>query len=148
MLKATLRYLSERVGTDLRQRGKQARCVTLKLRYADFTTITRRHTLRQSGNSDQTIFDTGLQLLKITLLQEKQPIRLIGIGVSNLVEPGKQLDMLDSSAQRREQLNRTIDRIRKKYGFTAIQTGRTLRLKEIFPETEGGYTLNTPSLSR
>jgi len=148
VLKATLRYLSERVGTDLRQRGKQAKCVTLKLRYADFTTITRRHTLRQSGNSDQTIFDTGLQLLKITLLQEKQPVRLIGIGVSNLVEPGKQLDMLDSSAQRREQLDRTIDRIRKKYGFTAIQTGRTLRLKEIFPETEGGYTLNTPSLSK
>ena len=35
-----------------------------------------------------------------------------------------------------------------KYGFTAIQTGRTLLLKDIFPETEGGYTLGTPSLSR
>ena len=148
LLKATLRYLSERVGTDLRQRGKQARCVTLKLRYADFTTITRRHTLRQSDNTDQTIFDTGLQLLKRALAQEKQPVRLIGIGVSNLVEPGKQLALLDSSAQRREQLDRTIDRIRRKYGFTAIQTGRTLRLKEIFPSTEGGYTLQTPSLSR
>ena len=148
LLKATLRYLSERVGTELRQRGKQTRCVTLKLRYADFTTITRRHTLRQSENSDQTIFDTGLQLLKRTLSAEKQPVRLIGIGVSNLVEPGRQLDMLDASAQRREQLDRVIDRIRQKYGFTAIQTGRTIRLKEIFPETEGGYTLQTPSLSR
>ncbi|MBI4283989.1 MAG: DNA polymerase IV, partial [Chloroflexi bacterium] len=43
-LKATLRYLGERVGADLRGRSKQARCVTLKLRYADFTTITRSHT--------------------------------------------------------------------------------------------------------
>jgi len=148
LLKATLRYLSERVGTELRQRGKQAKCVTLKLRYADFTTITRRHTLRQSDNSDQTIFDSGLQLLKITLTAEKQPVRLIGIGVSNLVESGRQLDMLDASTRRREQLDRAIDRIRQKYGFTAIQTGRTLRLKDIFPENEGGYTLHAPSLSR
>ncbi len=148
LLKATLRYLSERVGADLRQRSKQARCVTLKLRYADFTTITRQHTLRQPGHTDQTIFDTGLRLLKAALAQEEQPVRLVGIGVSNLVEPGRQLDMLDSSTGRQEQLNKAIDRIRNKYGFTAIQTGRTLLLKDIFPETDGGYTLHTPSLSR
>lgn len=148
LLKATLRYLSERVGAELRQRDKQARCITLKLRYADFTTITRSHTLRQASNTDQTIFDTGLQLLKKALAQEKQPVRLIGIGVSNLIAPRKQLDMLDSSAHRQEKLNRVIDRIRKKYGFTAIQTGQTLLLKEIFAETGEGYTLQTPSLSR
>jgi len=148
LLQATLRYLSERVGADLRQRGKQSRGITLKLRYADFTTITRSHTLRQTSDTDQTIFDTGEKLLKKALLAEKQPVRLIGIGVSNLTEPGGQLDMLDSSAQRLEQLNRAIDRIRKKYGFTAIQTGRTLRLKDIFPNDKDGYTLQTPSLSR
>ena len=148
LLKATLRYLSERVGADLRKRSKQANCVTLKLRYADFTTITRRHTLKQSTDSDQTIFDTGLQLLKMTLMAEKQPVRLIGIGVSNLVESGRQLDMLDASSRRQEQLDKAIDRIRWKYGFTAIQTGRTLRLKDIFPSNDEGYTLQTPSLSR
>ncbi len=148
VLKATLRYLGERVGATLRQRGKQARCVTLKLRYADFTTVTRRHTLSHASNTDKAIFDTGLKLLKSEFTLGKQPVRLIGIGVSNLVEPGTQLDMLDSSAQRQEQLNKAIDRIRKKYGFTAIQTGMTLPLKDIFPENEGGYTLNTPSLSR
>ncbi|GAH43603.1 unnamed protein product, partial [marine sediment metagenome] len=145
---ATLRYLSERVGSELRQYGKQARCVTLKLRYADFTTITRRHSLRQTSDVDQTIFDTGLQLLNQALSQQKQPIRLIGIGVSSLVESSMQLALLDSSAQRLAQLNRAIDRIRQKYGFTAIQTGRTLLLKDIFPETDEGYTLQTPSLSR
>jgi len=148
MLEATLRYLSERVGADLRQRGQAARCVTLKLRYADFTTITRRHTLTQSDSSDQVIFDIGLQLLKKALMLDKQPVRLIGIGVSNLVDTGRQLDMLDSSAQRWEKLDKAVDRIRKKYGFTAIQTGRTLKLKEIFPSDEEGYTLHTPSLSR
>jgi DNA polymerase-4 len=148
LLKATLRYLGERVGADLRQKGKRARCITLKLRYADFTTITRRHTLNQTTDSDQTIFVTGLKLLNRALSGEKRPVRLIGIGVSELVESSRQLDMLDTSAQRQEQLNRAIDRIRKKYGFTAIQTGRTLKLKDIFPEGGEGYTLQTPSLSR
>ncbi len=148
LVKATLCYLGERVGSNLRQQGKQARCVTLKLRYADFTTITRSQTLTQASDTDRTISDIGLKLLSKALAQEKQPIRLIGIGVSNLTEPARQLDMLDSSAQRLEKLNKTIDRIRKKYGFTAIQTGRTLLLKDIFPETERGYTLHTPSLSR
>ncbi|MFH0769670.1 MAG: DNA polymerase IV [Chloroflexota bacterium] len=148
LLKATLRYFSERVGADLRERGKRARCVTLKLRFADFTTITRSHTLLQTTDNDQTIFDAGVKLLSRALALEKRPVRLIGIGVSNLVESGAQLDMLDSSGQRLEQLNRTIDHIRQKYGFTAIQTGRTLLLKDMFPETEEGYTLHTPSLSR
>jgi DNA polymerase-4 len=148
LLKATLRYLSERVGADLRRQGKQARCITLKLRYADFATITRSHTLPQTIDSDQTIFDTGAKLLNRELSPEKQPVRLIGVGVSNLIESGRQLDMLDSSTQRLEQLDKAIDRIRSKYGFTAIQTGRTLLLKDLFPETEKGYTLHTPSLSR
>jgi len=148
LLKATLGYLSERVGAELRQKGRQTGCVTLKLRYADFSTITRRHTLMKATDADQTIFDTGLKLLTTALSLEKQLVRLIGIGVSNLTEPGRQLDMLDSSAQRLERLNEAIDRIRKKYGFTAIQTGRTLLLKDIFPQSDDGYTLHTPSLSR
>ena len=148
MLESTLRYLGERVGADLRQKGKRARCVTLKLRYGDFTTITRRQTLSQSTDSDQAIFETGQGLLKRALAGEKRAARLIGIGVSELVEAGRQLDMMDGSAQRQEQLNKAIDRIRKKYGFTAIQTGRTLKLKDVFAGGEEGYSLNTPSLSR
>ena len=148
LLKATLGYLSERVGAELRQKGRQAGCVTLKLRYSDFSTITRRHTLMKATDADQTVFSTGLKLLTTALSQEKQLVRLIGIGVSNLTEAGRQLDMLDSSAQKLERLNKAIDRIRKKYGFTAIQTGRTLLLKDIFPQGDDGYTLHTPSLSR
>ena len=147
-LKATLRYLSERVGSQLREQGKEARCVTLRLRYSDFTTITRRHTLSRGTSADQTIFENGSALMKRALSQASEPIRLIGIGVSGLTEPVRQLHMLDPSTLRLEQLNKTIDRIRKKYGFTAIQTGRTMPLKDIFPASESGYTLQTPSLSR
>ncbi|UCH42892.1 MAG: DNA polymerase IV, partial [Dehalococcoidales bacterium] len=147
-LKATLRYLGERVGADLRSRNKRAKCVTLKLRYADFTTITRRHTLKKPADSDRVIYDTGEGLLERALAQEKQAVRLIGTGVSGLVESGQQLDMLDAQTRRQEQLNMAIDRIRDRYGFTAIQTGQTLLLKDLYKKDGGRYSLDTPSLSR
>src|SRR5208283_2489542 len=63
-LSATLRYKAERVGADLRELGKQAKCVSIKVRYADFTTISRQRTLTQPTNIDQTIFQTGTELLQ------------------------------------------------------------------------------------
>ena len=93
------------------------------------------------------IFDSGYELLKKELLTSKQPLRLIGIGVASLMRE-RQLHMLDMSDIRMEKLNLVIDRIRKKHGFTAIQTGRTFLLREIFPNDDEGYTLATPSLSR
>lgn len=149
LIEAALRYLSERVGKKLRERNKQARTITIKVRGADFSTATRRRTLKTSTDADQMIFKTGLELLDRELRIQKQAIRLIGIGVSHLGETGRQLDMLDGTAAKLEQLNKAVDKIRRKYGFTSIQTGRTYRLKDIFPEDDNrGYTLHTPSLSR
>jgi DNA polymerase-4 len=147
-LLATLRYLTERVGAELREYGKQALCVAIKVRYEDFTTITRQRTLNQPTDTDQTIFQTGAELLQAALTADKRAVRLIGTGVSHLNEPARQLSLMEITDRRLEKLNRTIDHIRNKYGFTAIQTGRTLRLKDIFPEHGGDYTLQTPSLSR
>ena len=147
-IKATLRYLTERVGNDLREKGKLAKCVHITVRYADFTTITRQRTVSPPTDADQLIFDTGLDLLKRELTAgRKQAVRLIGIGASSLVA-GRQLNLLDPTPRRLEKLNAAIDRIREKYGFTSIQTGRTLLLRDIFPESERGYTLHTPGLSR
>ncbi len=130
-LEATLWTQSEKVGSDLRKMGKQARCVTLKLRYADFTTITRSHTLRESTVTDQVIFNTGIALLNRALSTERPEVRLIGIGVSNLVEESCQAMLFAPSSQKLESLNRAIDRIRDRYGFGAIQTGHAIRLKDI-----------------
>ncbi|MFO8102191.1 MAG: DNA polymerase IV [Dehalococcoidia bacterium] len=129
LLKATLRYLAEKVGADLRRQEKQARCITLKLRYADFETITRSHTRKTSTDIDQVIFEVGVELMEKSLVRRKQSIRLIGIGVSSLGGAQRQLDILDTSAQRMAYLDRTIDQIRAKYGFGAIGTGRTLPLR-------------------
>ena len=134
-LSAKLRYLAEKVGADLRQQGKQARSITVKVRYADFTTITRSQTSSQAIDTDETIFQSGDSLLSQALMAERKKIRLIGIEVSNLSEMGQQLSLLDNTEQRREKLDRAVDRIRNKYGFSAIQTGRTLWLKDIFSDS-------------
>ncbi len=130
-LSGTLRNLAERVGADLRKQGKQAKCVSIKVRYTDFTTITRQRTLPQMTNINQIIFQTGNDLLQQAITKERQAIRLIGIGVSSLSEPGMQLSLMNSTEQRLEKLNRAVDRIRDKYGFSAIQTGSTLRLRNL-----------------
>ena len=148
VLEATLRYLSERVGAGLRWNGRFARCVTLKLRYSDFVTITRNCTLQQMTDADGVIFDAGLKLLRTALLKEKKAVRLVGIGVTGFSESGRQLSLLDDTTLRLEKLDKAVDRIRGKYGFGAIQTGRTMKLKELFEENERGYNLHTPGLSR
>jgi DNA polymerase-4 len=71
LLEATLRYLSERVGSKLREKNRRARCITLKVRSADFSTTTRRRTLEQATDADQMIFATGLELLKKELFIQK-----------------------------------------------------------------------------
>ena len=146
-LSATLHYLGERVGATLRSQGRQARCVTLKLRYADFESITRSRTLREGIDTDRAIFEVGRRLMEKALEQRAMPVRLVGIGVSNLIE-GRQLNMFDPWAERQERLNEAIDRIRGKYGFVAVEVGRTLPLRGMFPIENGRYCLETPSLSR
>jgi DNA polymerase-4 len=148
VLEATLRYLAERVGRKLRQNGKLARCVTMKLRYADFATITRNSTLPQATDADGLIFEAGLKLLQTAMLKEKRALRLIGIGVTGFTEAGQQLSLLDNSTLRMAKMDKAVDRIREKYGFGAIQTGRTMKLRELFEENERGYSLHTPGLSR
>ena len=146
-LRAMLHYLSERVGSELRAEGRQSRCITLKLRYTDFETITRSHKLKQAVDTDNVIFEVGHRLLDKSFEHRVVPVRLIGIGVSHLVE-GRQLNMFDPRSELLEHLNEAIDRIRNKYGFTAVESGFTLPLKEAFPTEDGRYILKTPSLSR
>ncbi|MBE9512871.1 MAG: DNA polymerase IV [Chloroflexi bacterium] len=130
-LEATLWTQSEKVGADLRKKGKQAKCVTLKLRYADFATITRSRTLNEGVDTDRAIFESGVDLLKRALAIEVQTVRLIGIGVSNLVEASRQTMLFAPSDRKLEELNKAIDSIRNRHGFDAIQTGRAIRLKDI-----------------
>lgn len=135
-LKATLRYFAEKLGAELREEGKNARTVTLKLRYSDFETVNRSSTARESTNLDDTIFQSAVRLLDKTLGNRFKPVRLIGLEVSHFTGGETQLSFFNAEAKRLEQLDRAIDRVRDKYGFDAIQTGYTLDLQQKY----GGKT--------
>ncbi len=148
MLQAVLRYLSERVGAELRRNGQFARTVALKLRYSDFTTISRQTSLDAAVDIDEIIFDRAAALLDQALKKDHRPVRLIGIGITNFTSGQRQLSLDTPALQRMERVDKAIDRIRQKYGFTAVQTGRTMLLKDIFTTEGNDYMLDTPSLSR
>jgi DNA polymerase-4 len=122
-LEANLHSLCQEVCQELRSQNKRAKCVAIKLRYADFKTITRQVTLQEASDVTPIVFATAQQLLSKALAQQEKPIRLIGVRISSLVGEGKQLPMLDSGTEKPERLDKAIDKIRGKYGSTAIKTG-------------------------
>jgi len=124
LLVATLRYLGERVGAALRSQARQARRVTVKVRYADFESVTRASTLRIPVGTDQAILGVGRVLLEKLLARRHDPVRLVGIGVSSLTE-GRQLSMFDPGVEKIERLNAAVDSIRGKFGISAVEVGRT-----------------------
>lgn len=147
-LLATLRYLAERVGAGLREEGKRTRCVSVKVRYGDFRTVTHQCSVRTPVSHDEAIFETGVSLLLRTLKERPGRVRLIGIGVADLTEDAPQLGLFDAPVERMERLSCTLDAVRRKHGFTSIQRGRTLSLRDLYPSDERGYVLKTSCLSR
>jgi len=122
-LEANLHNLCQEVCQDLRTQSKRTKCVAIKLRYADFKTITRQVTLQEASDVTRVVFATAQQLLTKALAQREKPVRLIGIRISSLVGEGKQLSIFDPGTARPEHLDKAIDKIRSKYGSTAIKTG-------------------------
>jgi DNA polymerase-4 len=124
-LETTLRGQAERVARELRAGGMAAARVTLKLRFADFRTITRSHT----GDPTQ----DGLELYRrvATLFARErlaQRIRLIGVSASALGPPESgQLGLLDPNAVRRERLARAVDGITGRFGAGAIRPAALVR---------------------
>jgi DNA polymerase-4 len=122
-LEASLHNLCQEVCQDLRSQNKRAKCVAIRLRYADFKTITRQVILKEASDVTQVVFAAAQQLLTKALAQQGKPVRLIGIRISSLVGEEKQLPMFDSGTEKPEHLDKAIDKIRRKYGPTAIKTG-------------------------
>ena len=83
-----LRECSRRVFTELREEGKLARTVTLKIKYFDFQTVTRRQTSEDFLDSAEKIFQAACVLLERTEAGRK-PVRLAGLSLANFDPPGK-----------------------------------------------------------
>lgn len=123
-LRRTLRHHAERVGADLRGQQRRARTVTLKLRWSDFTTLTRSRTLERPAQTTEELTACGWALLDELLERESlRPVRLIGLGASNLVEDAVQLGFDDGATLRAERVDRAVDAIRGRYGRRSVQRG-------------------------
>ncbi len=122
---ATLDALADEVARRLRRHGLRARTIQLKARYPDFTTVTRALTLPAPTASTIQIRQTARELLAGRLGRAGRPLRLVGVGVTNLVadEEG-QLELFRDREERDERVDRLLDRLQDKYGPGAIGHGR------------------------
>ncbi|HEY8491108.1 MAG TPA: DNA polymerase IV [Dehalococcoidia bacterium] len=125
-LRATAARLGERVGAALREDGRHARTVTLRVRYGDFTTLSRQRTLATPTNADRPIIEAALALLERALSLDPRPVRLLGVGVANLTGPERQLSFLEADVARWERLSSTLDAVRSRHGAEAVRLGIAL----------------------
>jgi DNA polymerase-4 len=109
-----------RVGRRLRRAGVKTRVVQLKLKYADFTTITRRVTLAAPTDDGQALYREAVALLSRASLDQK--VRLTGVSAQDLGGVAQLPLFDDERAARRGRLNAALDRIADKFGRSAVVT--------------------------
>jgi DNA polymerase IV len=127
LLRAWLLELTEHVGTRLRQHHRQGRTVSIKVRFADFRTITRSRTLPQPTDVTHELWQVAGELLTESLPARHCDVRLLGIGVSGLTSATPQRTLFDDdSQQQHRQLDAVTDAIRDKFGTDLLSRGSGL----------------------
>ena len=99
-LEATLMRLSEMVGRRLREAKLHARTIQLKLRYKDFTTITRAHSLPAPTQLDGEIFEQVRTLFRKNWKPGRE-VRLLGVQASSFEAQTEQINLLEGGRQQR-----------------------------------------------
>jgi DNA polymerase IV len=126
-LESTLMRLSEMVGRRLRESHWHARTIQLKLRYKDFSTITRAHTLPSPTQLDTEIFEHVRTLFRKNWRQGAE-VRLLGVHASSFESQLGQADLLeDGRRQRWQQALSAADRLRDKFGESSVSLASGLR---------------------
>lgn len=134
-------YLAERAGYALREQGMETRCISLKVRYADFQTVTFAHTCTEATCIDSDIIQV-LQELLPKAQKRRVRVRLVGVTLSSLRYYSPQMSLFGK--ERSEKWNRVfekVDQIRKRHGFELIRMASSIGLGR-------RVCLATPSLSR
>jgi len=119
----TLRELSAEVGHRLRQADIAGTTVKIKLRWPDFTTLSRQITMSQPTDQDEEIYHLALDLLG-KVREKGKAVRLIGVGVSGLGVPLRQLEFWSADSEKSHRLQEALDRVRSKYGEQSIRRGK------------------------
>jgi len=117
--------LVEEVGARLRREQLYARCLTVKIRYSNFQTLTRSRTLPSPTCFDKEIFETVSTLLRQNIMRGRA-VRLLGVSASALQNSGWQEPLLNFERRKSlERLYKGIDDLRRKYGEQSIGAAAT-----------------------
>jgi DNA polymerase-4 len=121
-LEKTVREQAREVARQLRKNDLAGKTVKLKIRWSDFTTLTRQTTLPTSTDNEDEIFHAAIKLMK-AVRKPNQPVRLIGVGVSGLGAPIRQLSLWDAGSEKSRKLQEVVDQLQEKYGRDVIHKG-------------------------
>jgi DNA polymerase-4 len=125
-LRSTLSFLCQKAAKRLRDAALNARTVTLTLRFADFTTITRNQTLSDPTDLDA-VFLKSVGDLFARAWDGAALLRLVGVSLSQFSHGAQQMDLLDPGRREKlERLAQAADRLRDKFGFEKLQLGGSL----------------------
>jgi DNA polymerase-4 len=128
LLESILSRLSQKVCRRLREQQLQARRVQLKLRYKDFSTITRSRTLAEPTQLDQELF-AAVRRLFYENWKQGSAVRLLGVQCS-LFEPMRQASMFDEESSGRQLRAMTAaDQLRDRFGEGVVALGKGMQLK-------------------
>lgn len=122
----TLRRQSEQVGRRLRKAELLGSTIRLKIRWADFTTLTRQMTLTRPTNLDNEIYEQVVRLFD-NVWPDGKRVRLIGVGVSNFDASARQLGLWEEGGESDQRLQDTLDTLRDRFGKQAVQRGDQLK---------------------
>lgn len=125
LLRAWLAELVDQTARRLRRHELKGRTVDIKVRFADFKTITRAVTLPRPTNITQELLDAGLTLLTERLPANHLPIRLLGFGVTGFDHSGSvQRELFDEPERDKlKSLDQVADKITAKFGKSALRRG-------------------------
>jgi DNA polymerase-4 len=123
---ATLARLAEKVGRRLREHGLFTRTVQLKLRYSDFSTITRARTLDHATDIDIELIEQARALFLHNW--NGRPVRLVGVHAGSLEPAQGQMSLLDGDRQERwHKALEAVDKIRDRFGETSVTLASGLK---------------------
>jgi len=127
-LKPTILQLSQKISSNLYSKGYKGKILTIKIRYSDFKTITKRTTLKDYTYSVFDIYRNAIMLLKnLDFLRKK--IRLVGISISDLKKSYVLDNILIKEEKKEENLTKALNKISKKFGDSKITLAGTEEIK-------------------
>lgn len=122
-LRATIAAMAEKIAFKLRSKQQLASVLTVKIRYADFSTLTKQLRIPYTA-ADHYLSHKALEIFE-KLYDRRLRVRLVGVRLSGLVHGGYQIDLFeDTSSQIR--LYEAVDKIKFRYGAAAVMRGNTI----------------------